>query len=450
MTMLLEQKRLLKLFLLALALILMHFFLSKSGLHYRSFGDAGFSSLTYTVETFNSTQKPVDPAQVVPKAEDVQKIMDMGPDNRIGCFDPVGNRYEHLRLNRDSISVTRKAYYFGLMLHNSMGVIEPLLAAMLRSMRFLGPHNCALSIVEGRSNDGTYEVLHLLRQELDALGVLYFLITDEKDPKKDFDADKGKQDRVRALANLRNQALSPLFEFPKHFDDKTTIIFSNDVIPCMEDILELLHQKKIQDADVMCAMDWQKTADEVYFYDTWIARSMTGNTFFYISGTDEGGIFDHRRQLFWDHYPTQLRFDNHQPIQVFSCWNGMVVLTAEPFLKKGLRFRGARTGLGESPQGEPQLLAKDLWSLGHGKIALAPSVNLGYYMDQARLVKSLKGFVSDWVGLDDHDAGEKSTVQQHIDWILNPPAYVKVGEDPQILSWKPWDEALNSSAAEVS
>jgi hypothetical protein len=92
------------------------------------------------------------------------------------------------------------------------------------------------SIVEGRSDDGTYEILHSLAPELAALNITYHFTTNDIDPK----AGNGV-DLVEALAILRNQALHPLSSSPENFSPDTTVLFINDVALCVEGILELIH-----------------------------------------------------------------------------------------------------------------------------------------------------------------------------------------------------------------
>ena len=54
---------------------------------------------------------------------------------------------------------------------------------------------------------------------------------------------------------------------------------------------------------------------------------------------------------------------------------------------EGLMCRGLLET--ECMQGEPQLLCKDLWRMGYGKIAAVPTVNLEYTIEMGRrLIKT--------------------------------------------------------------
>ncbi|KUI71252.1 hypothetical protein VM1G_11763 [Cytospora mali] len=55
---------------------------------------------------------------------------------------------------------------------------------IVETIRFLGPENCALSIVEGNSGDGTPEVLAAIRPEIEALGTEYFFQSSDVNPKE--------------------------------------------------------------------------------------------------------------------------------------------------------------------------------------------------------------------------------------------------------------------------
>jgi alpha-1,3-mannosyltransferase len=58
--------------------------------------------------------------------------------------------------------------------------------------------------------------------------------------------------------------------------------FINDVSLCAEDILKLIYQRVVQNADVTCAMNWQGyscNADPT-FYNVRVCRTVTGDFFF--------------------------------------------------------------------------------------------------------------------------------------------------------------------------
>lgn len=210
----------------------------------------------------------------------VQAILDADDTTfqRLECPTP-GNlaRYEALKLS----STAPVKYFFALDLTQCVDLLPRLLGTVVETLRFLGPENCAVSVVEGNSDDGTGEVLEAIRTEIEALGTEYFFETSDVDPKQG--------DRIVGLAALRNAALQPMLDDKRQYSDDTTIIFINDVAICMDDILELVYQRTVLGADMTCAMDWTHVGPHPTFYDVWISRTMAGDSFFNIP---ESGSWD--------------------------------------------------------------------------------------------------------------------------------------------------------------
>ena len=357
----------------------------------------------------------------------------MDPNNTVlpglKCSAFGNERYTYLRnlTVRGLPEPVKPSYFFALDLHNSISIIPRLLGSIIETIRYLGPENCALSVVDGRPDDGTYEVLRLLSAEMQKIGVRFFLSTSTIDPAGE---DKGgglDEHRIIALAELRNIALHPLVNHPEEFAPDPTVVSINDVAICMEDILELIHQRFDQDIDMTCAIDWLVPQQDAQFYDVWIFWGISGVSFFEV-GLD--GDWTKSWDLFWNDPYTQHRHALGQPFQVFACWNGAVAFTAKPFINKTIKLRSR--GNKECCQGEPSIMAQEMWYHGYGKIAVVPSVNLAYDHDAAVKLKKQEGYVSDWA--DHWDA--------KIDWQSKPPALVKCMPDWEGQKWVPWDEGL--------
>ena len=338
---------------------------------------------------------------------------------RLKCTNQNADRYKYLAAGTPTSS-RKPNYFFALDLTQCVHILPRLIGSIVETIRFLGPHNCALSIVEGRSTDGTFEVLALLANKLQDLGVTYYFDSNDIAP---------SDDRISRLATLRNLALQPLIDNKAQFSEDTTVIFLNDVAICAEDILELVHQRVHQSADMTCAMDWTYVGEHPTFYDVWIGRGMSGDTFFQIPAD---GSWDFAWNLFWNDDKARGRLQNGKPFQVFSCWNGAAVFTAKPILDEMVRFRVHADD--ECFQGEPVLFCKDMWYHGYRKIAVVPSVNLEYSDKDATRIKEYKGYVPRWIsndGLDDR-----------IDWESAPPAMLKCMPNYDSQTWEPWDKGL--------
>lgn len=326
-----------------------------------------------------------------------------------------------------SLSHTRPAdveirYFFALDLRNCIGLLPRLIGSIIEVIQFLGPHSCALSIVEGDSPDGTGDVLAALRPSLEALGVTYIYNSST--------VHSAEGNRIAKLAALRNMPLEPIYQKTLPISDDASVIFLNDVAACPEDILELLLQKKDLNADMTCAMDWTYSGDDPTFYDVWIARGMNGDSFFHIPAS---GNWGEAHNLFWNAPDTKSRFEQLRPFQAFACWNGATVFSAQP-IAEGLRFRTNYDKTGECFQGEPVLFCKDMWWRGYGKIAVVPSVNLEYSVKNGRRLKQLKGFVSDNVV--NHDARS-----DRIEW-AGPPDTVRCMPTWKDQFFQRWNKSL--------
>jgi alpha-1,3-mannosyltransferase len=353
---------------------------------------------------------------------------------RVSCPLPDEKRYGYLRdLHFDSKRVNPppyRPYLIAINLHQAAPVLPRLLGSLMPVIRLLGPQNVALSIVEGRSTDGTFEVLSNLQLVLPE-GVKYFFSTSNINPTQ--------EGRIGSLATLRNLAIEPLHTHSTLFSaENTTVIFMNDVAACPDDILELLHQKFHQEADMTCGMDWNERHEgrsRLTFYDVWIARSMSGQSFFHIP---YGGSWGQSMNLFaFDNDADRLtkkRFEKFLPFQVFTCWNGGVVFDAGPVMAENVTFRVNREN--ECYQGEVSLFVKDLWLRGHGKIAVIPSVNVAYEDEVAKRVHKEMGLVSKWAKKYQNKKEEK------IDWQLEPPEKILCIPNwvDQDQYWVPWNE----------
>lgn len=372
--------------------------------------------------------------------------------DRMFCPPINSTRYSYLKASKWE---RKPKYFFALNLRKCVDLLPRLLGSLVETINFLGPEQCAVSIVEGNSDDGTLEVLELLEKEFQRMGVLYYLRSTPLNP--------SAGDRIQRLAMLRAMAVSPLTGIyvpdtdpddddssPDDLDpqppnpssvpqlplaEEATVLFLNDVAACAEDMLELLHQRSLQSADMTCAMDWTHPGPDPLFYDVWVSRALNGDLFFDIPA--ETASWDKAEDLFWNEPVARKRLAADKPFQVFACWNGAVAFTAVPLVKNEVGFRSSREG--ECFQGEPQLFCKDMWYKGYGKILVVPSVNLEYTDKLGRQVKKEKGYVTEIIV---DEAEEKNGTGLMVPWKLEPPELVKCMPNFDTQSWLPWNESL--------
>ncbi|GAA5914668.1 hypothetical protein JCM6882_003597 [Rhodosporidiobolus microsporus] len=320
-------------------------------------------------------------------------------------------RYSPLRGVASSPSHARSGpTFFALNLYNSQHVLPSLSRTLLTLSSFLGPETVHISIFENGSTDNTTVALAHLAAALSALGTPHTIVSD---PRK---TDWKHFDRIETLAMYRNIALDPLNQAPLNGTNAPQdIVFINDVFVCPADALELVSQRKAQDADAACALDWQPNSGtaawwdtKVRMYDSWVARSLTGRVL-----RNRVDLFQEWRdgtKTVWDRQGeeySRARYEKGVPIPVYSCWNGMVAFTARPFTSSSIaprydpaspesstkswtrptpsvigdepvRFRAGRKSEGECAASECKIIARDFWNRGFDRWMIVPTVRTTY------------------------------------------------------------------------
>ena len=355
----------------------------------------------------------------------VESIFDLGNTRfwRMECpgQEEPGARYNILKTvaRNDKIK-----YFFALDLTQIARILPRLMGTIVKVIQFLGPEHCALSIVEGRSDDGTYRILHSMGKLLIQNKVEYYL------QQTDIDPHGAGQDRIGALAVLRNMAMQPLIDQKEKFAEETVTIFVNDIAVCPDDVLELVYQHVYQNASMTCATDWVFGGD--VFYDSWVSRSMSGNTFFEIA-QDMSWAF--HKNMFWDDPISKPKYQDFHPFQCYSCWGGMVTLDSRPFQDGRVTFRNATED--ECYAGEPTLLAQDLHRIGFGRVATIPSVNVAYNDGEGSRTKKRRGHVKDRVNVSEIiPPWYDDPKSPKIDW-RPPPGQIKCMPHWTQQSWVP-------------
>ncbi|KAJ7178075.1 capsular associated protein [Mycena filopes] len=267
-----------------------------------------------------------------------------------GSVEPEYQDYQNTR--RDVVSSEHK-YFFAINLYNSFDVIPDLFATLFRVAAILGYHNVYVSIYENGSTDQTKALLRMFDALTRSVGMRITIRTSTR--------TRGAfNHRIEYLAEVRNAAFVPLHELRDSENEIfDTIVFMNDILPCVDDLLELIWQSRTNNAGITCAADYMYH-DEIgapVFYDNWNAPF----------------------ESIFHHAPSNDRFQKHLPIQVQSCWNGIAILDPEPFyLPPHVRFRMAHITDGECSASECSLICNDYWNAGYGRIMMVPRVKLAY------------------------------------------------------------------------
>jgi alpha-1,3-mannosyltransferase len=205
-------------------------------------------------------------------------------------------------------------YLFATLIRQVQDQIPDLIAALVVVVDTLGPQRVAFTFLEGPSDDLTPSVFNsILQPLLLSLGVpsrRIRIITDS--PSVDFN----NGNRIELLANLRNDALQPLWQNSAFGTNVKSVVFFNDVYLKAEHILELLYVHQINGAGMTAAWDWYKR-EPAYFYDVWVGRTVSPSILYtLLSLISTRSIDRHRRPILPD--PQHLVVPLRRPVPRLS------------------------------------------------------------------------------------------------------------------------------------
>lgn len=185
------------------------------------------------------------------------------PDTHTPDISSSSRNSRRSELVQRELSNRQHKYFFAINLYNSFDVIPDLFATMFRTAAVLGYHNCYVSIYENGSNDQTKALLKIFDALSRMVGLRVIIRTSMR--------TRGQfNHRIEYLAEVRNAAMVPLHELRDTENEVfDTIIFMNDILPCVDDVLELIWQSRRQNAGITCAADYMFHDDigAPVFYD---------------------------------------------------------------------------------------------------------------------------------------------------------------------------------------
>ena len=96
---------------------------------------------------------------------------------RLECPRIDRQRYEYLQKYQKEGAAFTSRYYFALDLYQNLDILPRLMSSVVEAIRFLGFRKCVLSIIEGGSDDSTFEILKTLCTEIAELGTTYNFVS---------------------------------------------------------------------------------------------------------------------------------------------------------------------------------------------------------------------------------------------------------------------------------
>eukprot|EP01125_Pyxidicula_operculata_P000556 TRINITY_DN10563_c0_g1_i1.p1 TRINITY_DN10563_c0_g1~~TRINITY_DN10563_c0_g1_i1.p1 ORF type:complete len:347 (-),score=25.36 TRINITY_DN10563_c0_g1_i1:368-1408(-) len=255
-----------------------------------------------------------------------------------------------------------ESYVIIAMFRNNEEILDHWISELFKLMEHLrvepyGTKKIYISIIENNdSTDKTIEKLESFKTKLLQLSIPHTIETQK------VIVFNRVTDRISRLVELRNYSLKPLQEL--NFDPKTTrIIYFNDIHYQSTDIIRLLRTNQ-GNYDMACGLDfyWQ-------FYDAWVTRDLSGSSL--------RGYYP-----YFEDNVAQQQVRSGKPVRVFSCWNGVVVMKAEPLMDREnpLKFRVSnRLATHSVYDSECFSFSYDLWDRGYHQIYINPNVRVTYH-----------------------------------------------------------------------
>ncbi|ORX37681.1 cryptococcal mannosyltransferase 1-domain-containing protein [Kockovaella imperatae] len=363
-----------------------------------------------------------------------------------GLTDSQTRRYAHLkkapRSYLPSTTSSRQRILVVSTIREIHNQLPDLLNTLIVLVTFLGAERLTFSFIEGPSDDCTTQAFdRVIGPTLLSLGIpqnqLHLITGEDK-------IDFANHNRIAVLADLRNRALAPLWSTATGAKGSSSsqsyqaVVMMNDVFLHARDVLELLHQHVVSKASLTAGWDWWRRRPG-YFYDIWVARTIDkGDLFYPITGTSWSPSTD----LFFNSPATRSAYDSLLPFQVYSAWNGLVVLDPAPFLPPyNVRFRKGDASKGECTASECTLVAQDFWANGFGRVQVVPSVQLAYEIHPAKENRDDLAMQQEKLGWVD---GVPPESEATISWSTTPPPRVRCHPWPEIngISANVWEKTL--------
>ncbi|KAL0936455.1 polysaccharide export protein [Colletotrichum truncatum] len=299
--------------------------------------------------------------------------------------------------------------FFIASIHRNNGPIlgQPMSENILKLVDYLGLDRVHFSAVESGSQDDTKDKLSALKEKLDAKGVqntisLGKTVHEQLDEIHDrppasgltppppgwiWNAKEGHFDmrRITYLARERNRAMEPLKALGEKGVKFDKVIWLNDVVFETLEVAMLLGTRG-GDFAAACGMDFTLWP---YYYDTFALR-------------DDLGLKTASWYWPWFHSArARASAEAMRPVQVKSCWNGIVAFDAAPFYAETpLRFRAIDDSLAalHLEGSECCLIHADNYLSREKGVWLNPNVRVGYNEEVFRQTR-LDRFPTPWTAV---------------------------------------------------
>ncbi|KAJ7743935.1 glycosyltransferase family 69 protein [Mycena maculata] len=239
---------------------------------------------------------------------------------------PFGqNKYENAY---DDLVREDHLYYIAIVIHSADHFLVDQLAVIVQMAKRLGTNNLFVSMLDYDSTDSTETLTDLCEAVLTLLGVPFRI---RRVPGMTEDPSAAYYPLEEA--HMRNLALEPLRELQQKRGIRFHRVIWLKGFTCPNDILETIKVSFVNEAAMVCGMDWAEHNGFFIFSDRWRTRDIDGDQFRQSKSSSKAEAVPPR-----DHLGAS-RYAQHLPFQVFCCESGTHVVDPEQSYYKGLEYR---------------------------------------------------------------------------------------------------------------
>ena len=272
---------------------------------------------------------------------DIARLRKQFPSEANLCLRPINDRYDYMKDNGHGYTII-------INLYDNDKVINHLSTQLiLVILSYWKTDNVFVSIYDyGHNSKHT----HLLSTYLSFIHVHHYI----------------EQVDQQTTYSVENSKYTSNHELYHH-----TIIL-NDVYFCKDDLLELVHQRNIQSADMVSGLEFEFKKKQLGYHHTYTMIDLDGNP-----------PNDNLNDLLV-HKPSQQSLLLNKPIQMMCIWNGIIVMN--PLVFKTIRFKRKPHNL--SNCNESSRLCSTMIHKGYTRIILIPNVHFTHSLTDFKLLKS--------------------------------------------------------------
>ncbi|GAA5937651.1 hypothetical protein JCM1841_000243 [Sporobolomyces salmonicolor] len=225
-------------------------------------------------------------------------------------------------------------YYFALVVHGADHFLIDQLAVIVQLSKRLGPNSIFVSLVDYASTDSTPFICDMAEAVMLLLGISYRIR--QVAP---MTVDPTASYYPLEEAYTRNLALEPLQELWERRRVKFERVIWLKGFTCPNDILETIRVSMVNDASMVCSMDWKEHNGFFIYNDRWRTRDMDGNLF---RGSKSTSPIDEAPPR--DAYGGA-RYTLHLPFQVFCCESGTHIVDPHKSYYHGITYQSSVEGV---------------------------------------------------------------------------------------------------------